>query len=251
MEELAWRYHPEFNISVLINNQPAGDAIEVIASPSSKKAIDNYGLLIRSVPGSAMTYVRQKPSGVNWVAAVDLTQPIKISFWLMVRQGTDIAFLDFFELGSQRFGRQILYTDNLSAAGVIDANLVGNVVSLTAAPNAGNTERGALSNELLSTAIVPGDYTMIRAGKIVAGAAVSFPVTVPIAATESNVSLDFRQQDKGAYVIRLEGAVPVQEHVMIDEKASGSELCGVIDIHKNAWQLAAQPREYRINFSST
>jgi hypothetical protein len=251
MEELAWRYHPEFNLSVLINGQPAGDSIEVVAAPSSEKIIDNYGLLIRSVPGGAMAYVRQKLSGVNWVAAVDLTQSIKISFWLMVRQGADIAFLDFFEQGAQRFGRQILYTDNLSAAGVIDANLVGDVVSLTAAASAGNTERGALSNELLSTAIVPGDYTMIRAGKIVAGAAVSFPVTATIAATESNVSLDFRQQDKGAYVIRLEGAVPVQEHVMIDEKASGSELCGVIDIHKNAWQLAAQPREYRINFSST
>lgn len=251
MEELAWRYHPEFNLFVLINGQPAGDVIEVIAAPSSEKVIDNYGLLIRPVPGGAMAYVRQKPSGANWVAAVDLMQPIKISFWLMVRQGTDIAALDFFELGSQRFGRQILYTDNLSASGAIDSNLVGNVVSLTAAPSAGNTERGALSTELLSAVIVAGDYTMIKAGKIVAGAAVSFPITDPISATQSNVSLDFRQQDKGAYVIRLEGAVPVQEHVMIDEKAVGSELCGIIDIHKTAWQLAAQPREYRINFSST
>ena len=196
MEELAWRYHPEFNLFVLINGQPAGDVIEVIAAPSSEKVIDNYGLLIRPVPGGAMAYVRQKPSGANWVAAVDLMQPIKISFWLMVRQGTDIAALDFFELGSQRFGRQILYTDNLSASGAIDSNLVGNVVSLTAAPSAGNTERGALSTELLSAVIVAGDYTMIKAGKIVAGAAVSFPITDPISATLSNVSLDFRQQDK-------------------------------------------------------
>ena len=251
MEELAFRYQAEFNISVQVNGSPAGDAIEILPSPGSQQLLNNYGLLVKPIPGGAMVFVRQKLSGVNWVPSVTLTQPVKFSFWFIVRQGADVAFLDFFKQGTQRFGRQILYTNNLSAAGVIDANLAGNVVSLTAGAAADNAERGALSNYIVSLQIAPGDYNMIRAGEIKAGAPVSFPISDPITAAQSSVSLDFRQLNKGAYVLRLEGAVPVQERVVFDQVAAGSEVNGVIDIHRDNWFMPAQPREYRINFLST
>lgn len=251
MEEFSWRYRAEFNITVLINGAAAGDAVTVVPSPLTEQSLKNYGLLVKSIPSGAMVFVKQIRSGVNWVPAVTLTQPVKFSFWLMVQQGSDVAFLDFFNQGTQRFGRQIVYADNLDAAGAIDANLAGNVVSLTAGPAADNTERGALSNYLVSVAVTPGDYNMIRAGEIKAGAAVSFPLSDPLAATESTAALDFRLLNKGAYLLRLEGAVPVEERVVIDEVAAGAEVNGVIDIHRDAWLLAAQPREYRINFLST
>lgn len=246
MDVYAWRYQPEFRIGVLINGASAGDAVKVMLSPAAAAVCRNYGVITRAVPGGLIAYMRQHRSGVTWVPAVELTQPITFTFWLIISHT-----VNFFNTGNRRFGRHIFYANNLSAAGVIDSNLAANRVRLTAVANAGNAERGALSTFLLSADIIPGDYNTFRAGKIVAGAPVSFTVNDPVAATQSNVGLDVSLLPKGAYVVRLEGGVPVQERVVFDQQANGSTTNGIIEIYKDAWHMAPQPREYRINFLST
>lgn len=246
MDVDAWRYQPEFRINVLINGTSAGDAVKVMLSPAAAAVCRNYGVITRAVPGGLVAYMRQHPNGITWVPAADLTQPVTFTFWLVISHA-----VDFFDAGTQRFGRHIIYANNLSAAGAIDSNLAGNTVQLTAAAAAGNAERGALSTFLLSAAVTPGDYTTFRAGRIAAGAPVSFTVNNPVAPAQSSVGLDVSLLPKGAYVIRLEGGAPVQERVVFDQLASGSEVNGIIEIYKDAWHMAPQPREYSINFLST
>ncbi len=246
MEKIVWRYQPEFRISIKINGTDAADAVKVVPAPSFPTPFKNYGVLTRNVPGGAVAYVRQFKQGAGWVPEVNLTAANTFTFWLYLQRK-----VDFFNNGSQRFGRQILYANNLSAAGAIDSNLAANVVQLTTAAAAGDTERGALSTFLLSSAVNPGDFTAFKAGKIAAGAPVSFSVNTPVAPTQTSVGLDVSAMPKGAYIVRLEGGAPVQERVIFDQVASGSAVNGIIEIYKDAWQLGPQPREYSINFLST
>lgn len=250
MEEFAWRYHPEFRISLLVDGQRVGNALKLIPSPASIHTMQNYGLLVKTIPGGAMGYVKQYHNGTNWVPAVAIAQPCTFSFWLQVMQGSGFQFPDFFNQQNQHFGSPIFYANNLSATGVIDSNISGNVVQLTSAPVVSDTEKAGLSNYLLSTSVTPGDFTLIRAGKIMAGAPVNFSISDPIASSQSRVTLDLRLLSKGIYVVRLEGTSPVEERVVFDEKAALAGVNGIIELYKDAWQIPAQPREYRIDFPS-
>lgn len=250
MEKLVWRYTPEFRIRVRINNTDPGEAVSLALSPLSAATAASFGLLVRATPGGLTAFCRQHFNGVSWVPATALTQPVQFSFWLMIDKAR-AALPDFFEQGTQQLGRRIFYASNLSAAGVIDANLAGNVVALTAAANAGSTENGALSGYLLSHKIVPGAFNQIRAGKIAAGAPVSFTITETVTPLQDRTGLDLRPHPRGAYVVRLEGGTPLQEKVVFDQSAATANVCGVIDIFKQAWHLAPQPREYSINFQRT
>ena len=251
MEKIVWRYTPEFRISIRVNGNDPGETFRLRPSPASAETIRNYGLLTRAVPGGLVAYMKQHHNGIAWVPAAPITQPILFSFWLMLANGKPFPSIDFFEQGTQQLGRKIFYANNLSAAGAIDANLAANTVVLTAAAAAGNAERGALSGFLLSKRVTPGAFTQIRAGKIAAGGPVSFTLNNPIAATQETVGLDLRLLPKGAYVVRLEGGAPVEERVVFDQQAVGGEVSGMIDLYKNAWHMAPQPREYTINFLST
>lgn len=251
METYAWRYHPEFMIRILVNGQDAGEAVKLLPAPASAGIMQNYGLLTRPVPGGLVGYVRQHRDGVNWVPAVDITEARGFAFWLIVQQGAEFPLPDFFDQGSQAFGRQIFYANNLSATGAIDSNLSGNVVVLTSAPVVGDTERGALSSYILSASVAPGDFTQFRAGRILAGAPQGFSITQPVAPTQSKVGLDLSLLPKGAYVIRLEGGSPVEERVFFDQQATGAAVNGIVEIYKDAWQAPPQPREYSIDFPST
>ncbi|MBO9150665.1 hypothetical protein ACFOTA_00475 [Chitinophaga sp. GCM10012297] len=251
MEKIVWRYIPEFRISIRINGADPGETFRLRPSPASAETVRNYGLLTRTVPGGLVAYMKQHHNGVTWVPAAPITQPILFSFWLTVNSGQPFPSIDFFETGAQQLGRKIFYANNLSAAGAIDANLAANTVVLTAAAAAGNAEQGALSGLLLSKRVTPGAFTQIRAGKIAAGAPVSFTLNDPIAATQESVGLDLRLLPGGAYVVRLEGGAPVEERVVFDQRAAGGEVSGMIDIYKNVWHMAPQPREYSINFLST
>ncbi len=251
MEKIVWRYIPEFRVSIRVNGADAGDAVRLRPSPASADSIRNYGLLTRATPGGLTAYMKQHHNGVSWVPAVPITQPVLFSFWLTLANGAPFPSIDFFEQGAQQLGRKIFYANNLSAAGAIDANLAGNTVALTAAADAGNAENGALSGLLLSKQVAPGEYTQIRAGKIAPGAPVSFTLNTPVAATQESVGLDLRRLPGGAYVVRLEGGTPLEERVVFDQRAAGGAVSGMIDIYKNAWHMAPQPREYSINFLST
>lgn len=250
MEKLVWRYIPEFRIRIRINNADPGDGVRLILSPLSEAAAANFGLLIRSSPGGLTAFCKQHHNGVTWVPATALTQPVQFTFWLIIDKAR-AALPDFFEQGTQQLGRRIFYASNLTAAGVIDANLAGNLVTLTATANAGNAENGALSGYLLSRKVTPGAFNQIRAGKIAAGAPVSFTLSEAVAPLQERVGLDLRPHPRGAYVVRLEGGAPLEEKVVFDQNAATADVCGVIDIFKQAWHLAPQPREYSINFQRT
>jgi hypothetical protein len=251
MQESAWRYRAEFMIRILINGQNADETVRLAPSPSTSVMMSNYGLLTRAVPGGLLAYVRQSFDGVDWTPVVEFEESAAFSFWLLVRRGADFQVLDFFDDGSQVFGRQIFYANNLSATGAIDSNLAGQIVTLTAGNQVGNTERGALSTYLLSAEIAPGDFTLLEAGKVAAGLPVSFSISQPIQPNQSTVALDLRLLPKGMYVVRLQGPSPVEERVVFDEEAARADLNGIIEIYKDAWQTVPQPREYRIDFSST
>lgn len=246
MNVIAWRYHPEFRIRIQINGTDAGDDVIVKQSPSGADAFRNYGILTRPAPGGLVAFVRQHHNGVNWVPATPIALPVVFIFRLLLRNKPD-----FFDDGAQRFGSMIFYANNLNAAGAIDSNLAGNVVRLTAAAAVGNAERGALSTNVLSTSFDAGDYTALQAGKITAGAAVSYSINDPIAADQTSAGFDLSLSPKGAYVVRLQGGSPVQERVVFDQQAIGSDAAGIIEIYKDAWHIDPQPREYSINFLSS
>lgn len=246
MNVIAWRYHAEFRIRMQINGTDAGDDVIVKQSLSTAETFRNYGVLTRPVPGGLVAFVRQHHNGVSWVPATPIALPIVFAFRLMFRDKPD-----FFDSGVQTFGSMIFYANNLNAAGAIDSNLAGNVVRLTAAAAVGNAERGALSTNVLSANFDAGDYTALRAGKITAGAAVSFSINNPIAADQTSAGFDLSLSPKGAYVVRLEGGSPVQERVVFDQPAIGAGAAGIIEIYKDAWHMDPQPREYSINFLSS
>lgn len=250
MEEFAWRYHPEFKINLLIDGQGVGNILKLVPSPTSVDMMRNYGLLIKSIPGGAMGFVKQYLQETSWLPAVDIAQPCMFSFWLQRGQDTGFQLPDFFNEQNQCFGSPIFYANNLSATGIIDGNIGGNVVRLTSASIVSVTEKAGLSNYLLSTSVTPGAFTEVRAGKIVAGAPVNFSFSDAIVSTQSRIALDFRSRPKGAYVIRLEGTSPVEERVVFDEKAGLAGVNGIIELYKDAWQIPTQPREYRIDFPS-
>lgn len=246
MEVHAWRYHPEFRINVLVNGESAGDTVTIIPSPAASAVFRNYGVLTRAVPGGLVAYVKQHRAGVVWQPAVALTQATAFPFWLSIQQQ-----VDFFASGTRRFGRQILYANNLNASGAIDSSVVGNTVRLSAAADAGDAERGALSTFILSTNVNAGAFTALRAGKIAAGAPVGFSINEPITAQQTVTGIDISLHPKGSYIVRLEGGAPVQERVIFDQQAAGSNTNGIIEIYKDAWLMAPQPREYSINLLST
>lgn len=250
METLAWRYHPEFTIQLLINGQDAGDTIRLIPAPSDATTFQRYGLLIRNISGQLTLFVKQRHNGTSWIPVASLSQPVVLPFWLQVNH-TAAAIPDFFRQGKQQFGRKILYANNVSGTGAIDANVNGNTVTLSAAAAAGNTENGALSPFLLSAAITPGTFNFIRAGRIQPGAAVSFSINQPLESTQTRAALDFRQQVAGAYVIKLDGGSPVEERVVINDQAALTGVNGIIEIHRDTWHLPSQPRIYQLNFLST
>jgi hypothetical protein len=251
VEEIAWQFHPEFVVRVLIDGQEAGEAVTVAPSPVNEAERRNQGLLTRPVAGGVLGCVRRRPHGNDWVPAVELDEPRVFTFWLMVRQGSGAPPLEFFESGSSVFGRQILYANNLTAGGAIDDNLTGGVVNLAAGPQAGDAERGALGADLLSVGVDPGEFTQIRAGEIRAGGAVVFAVSMPISPEDASAALDFRPLRKGSYLVRLEGVGAIEERVVIDERTAAAQVNGVIDIFRDTWHTPAEPREYRIDFAST
>ncbi|GAA0560460.1 hypothetical protein [Chitinophaga japonensis] len=250
METLAWRYHPEFTIQLLINGQDAGDRLRLVPAPPDTGTFARYGLLTKSMGSQTSAFVKQKPDGGNWAPLVSLSQPVVFAFWLAVNKNA-AALPDFFREGKQQFGRKILYANNVSGSGAIDSNLSGNAVSLTAATEAGNAERGAVSPFLLSAGITPGTFTFIRAGRIQAGAAVSYTINQALESTQTRAALDFRQQPAGAYLVKLDGASPVEEPVVVNEQAVLAGIDGIIEIHRDTWHLPLQPRIYNLNFLST
>jgi hypothetical protein len=250
MEPIAWRYHPEFVIRILIDGEGAGDTVEVQPSATTAGALHGYGMLTRPLRGGLLCCVRQRHTGTGWVAAVAIERPVVFSFWLKLRQGEGRLLPAFFVDGTQRFGRKIFYANNLSAAGAIDVGGAGGSVRLTQAARAGAAERGALSGALLSTSFTAGEFTQLRAGAVRAGAAVSFTIAQPIVAEDVRAGLDFSLRPKGAYVVRLQGSPSVQERVVVDQAAVRAEVGGVIDIFRDDWHLPAQPRVYRADFAS-
>ncbi len=248
MEEFAWRYHPEFRINLLIGGQPAGDALRLVPAPTNLTTMHNYGLLVKSIPGGVMGYVKQYHDGTDWVPAIGIAQPCLFSFWLQVMPGSGFQFPDFFNQQHQRFGSSIFYANNLSSTGVIDSNLNGNVVELTSTPLVSDTEQAGLSNYILSTSVAPGDFSLLTAGKVVASAPINFSISIPITPTQTAVALDLRLSPKGTYVVRLEGDDPIEERVVFDEKAALAGISGIIELYRDAWQVPAQPREYRVDF---
>lgn len=246
MNVIAWRYHPEFRIRIQINGTDGGDDVILQPSPSGAEVFRNYGILTRPAPGGLVAFVRQHHNGVNWVPASPITIPVVFAFRFFIRSSPD-----FFDQGTQTFGSMIFYANNLNAAGAIDSNLAGNTVRLTAAAAAGDPERGALSTNVLSASFDPGDFTALRAGRITPGAAVAFSINHPIAAGHTTAGLDVSLLPKGAYVVRLEGGSPVEERVIFDQQAIATNTGGIIEIYKDAWQIAPQPREYSIDFLSS
>jgi len=250
METLAWRYHPEFTVQLLINGQDAGDSIRLIPATSDAGIFERYGLLAKNISGQVTVFVKQRHDGIAWIPVASLSQALVLPFWLEVNHAA-ARIPDFFRQGKQRFGKKILYANNVSGTGVIDANVNANTVTLSAAAAAGNTENGALSPFLLSAAITPGTFNFIRAGRIQSGAAVSFSINQALASTQTTASLDFRQQAAGAYVVKLDGGSPVEERVVINDQAALSGVNGIIEIHRDTWHLPPQPRIYQLNFLST
>lgn len=243
MERLSWRYHPEFQIRILIDGVSAGSAVMVRAvdSPSFR----NYGLLARANDGGMVCFVKQTESGGVWQPAVPLNTPTLFAFWVNFE-----GVLPFFSQPRPFFGPAIFYANNLSLAGAIDANLVGNSVSLTAGADAGATEIGAAMTSVFSAEVPAGDYTQISAGKIRLGAPVSFSINQAIAAEQTRVGLDLSLLDRGAYVVHLDGAVPHEERGVSDQRLVLSQARGVIEIYRDAWLSPVQPREYTVNFLS-
>ncbi len=248
MDVIGFKYQPEFIIRVRIDGQDAGDQVQLMPSPSASESFNNSGLIMKATPGIITGYVRQNYNGTNWVPAVDLTEPRVFSFWAIIRLGTNFKPIHFFGSGNQVFGKRVFYVNNLSGSGAIDSHPTGNVVSLTPA---GQDERGSLCPYLLSVKINPGAYSLLKAGKIEAGSPVSYSISKTIDSKQTSVELDVRSLPKGAYAVKLQGSIPVEEHVIFDQKALLSDVNGIIDIYKDAWQLSSQPREYRIDFSTT
>src|ERR1044072_3068895 len=152
METLAWRYHPEFTVQLLINGQDADDSIRLSPAPSDAGIFDRYGLLAKNISGQVTVFVKQRHDGIAWIPVASLSQALVLAFWLEAYHAA--AWIpDFYRQGKQRFGKKILYANNVSGTGVIDANVNANTVTLSAPAAAGNTENGALSPFLLTAAI--------------------------------------------------------------------------------------------------
>ena len=250
MESWRWRYHPEFRIQLLVDGQPENSAFSLVADTFGNNAFNNYGLVAKPYDGGIVCHQLQKPDGVNWIPAVDLTSPVRFIFWLLPKAGTDISELTFFSSAATTFGRPALYVNNLDTNGNIDANIAGSVVSLTTGISAGNTERASISTPVVGAEITPADFTEIRAGQIDAGSPVSFTESRPILNTDTHASIDFSILPQGAWFVELVGGSPVSEPVVIDQRFAGCKAIGYIVVYREEWLTPVQPREYQLNFST-
>lgn len=248
METIAWRYHPEFRVQVLIDDQPVSSGIRLIPDLSTP-AFRNYGLLTRFDESGIICFQRQRRTGGTFVPAVDLVSPERFRFLLEIQLEMLSAPLDFFSASSVRFGRTVLYTNNLDAAGGVDTTLAGNVVSLTNALAAGDSERASVSLPILSTEVNAAEFTQIAAGLIEPGNAVVLDQVNTLSTTDTTAKLDLLDAPAGAYRVELDGPAPHEETVFVQDRA-GATVQGFIDIYRDSWLSPTEPREYRLNFAS-
>ncbi len=250
MESVRWRYHPEFRINVTLDGQLPDAGVQLFPTEFSRMCMKNYGVIARTVGGTIICSVKQYHNGVTWIPTVPLSSPCVFGFVLTLSSDGTVPALDFYAQGNSTFGRRILYLNNLSSTGVIDSNLIGSNVRLTPSADVALTDAGSVCGGIPAVLFTPGTFTQFRAGKIRAGAPISFGINQPVNATDQRASLNMTLQPKGSYVLRLEGGTPVQERVIIDPIISGKEVSGVIEIFRDTWHTPAQPRNYNINFTT-
>ena len=250
MENIRWRYQPEFRIQVTVNGTLAGPGLRIMPSPASKALMDKYGVIFRSTNGSLVCHVKQHHNGVAWNPAISLAEPIVFSFLIQFTQELPVDDFLFFSQGTSTFGRRIFYANNLSATGVIDNNLAANNVRLTPGNDVAVTDTGSLSSGIISRQFSAGTFTQLRVGKIRSGASINFSINQPIAPTQTQSGIDLTIHPKGSYVIRLEGGSPLQERVFIDDASTSGNTSGVIEIFRTTWHVPLQPRNYSVNFTT-
>lgn len=117
METFAWRYHPEFVISILTDGQTAR-SVEVLPSTATLKTLNDRGFIARTNGGVLTCFGRRLLNGADWVPAYEITHPLSFSFWLRSLPGNTV-----------------FYADNLSSTGEIDAGLVNNRLNLIHDPD--------------------------------------------------------------------------------------------------------------------
>ncbi|HLF64386.1 MAG TPA: hypothetical protein VI603_11565 [Saprospiraceae bacterium] len=250
MESIRWRYQPEFRINVTIEGLPVISGLQLIPTFQSCVYMQNYSAITQSRGGTLLFSVKQNHNGVTWIPAIPLTTPFPFAFGLRLNGENPISPLDFFSQGNSTFGRRILYVNNLSPAGAIDSNLIGNNVRLTAAADVSLTDSGSLSAGIPSAEFTPGTFTQFRAGKVRAGSAVTFTTNQTIANTDRRASFDMTLRERGSYVLRLEGGAPIQEFVVVDTSSAQSAIIGIVEIFRDAWLAPLLPRNYTINFTA-
>lgn len=250
MENIRWRYHPEFRIQVTVDGTPAGTGMQIIPSPASKVMMDKYGVIFRATNGSLVCHVKQHHNGVTWSPAIVLTEPIVFSFLIQFTQEMPVDDFLFFSQGTSTFGRRVFYANNLSGTGVIDSNLAANNVLLTPGNDVALTDTGSITSGIISRQFSAGTFTQLRVGKIKSGASINFSINQPIAPTQTQAGIDLTLYPKGSYVLRLEGGSPLQEKVFIDEASTSGNTSGVIEIFRTTWHVPLQPRNYSINFTT-
>jgi hypothetical protein len=250
MESIRWRYQPEFRINVTIEGQPVRDGLTILPSFQSLGYMQDYGAIAQMRNGVLLFSIKQRHNGVTWVPAIPITTPFPFGFALQFTAESGVSSLDFYGQGTTTFGRRILYLNNLSPAGVIDANIVGNTVRLTPAADVALSDFGSISSGIPSLDFTPGSFTQFRAGKIIAGAVVTFTTNQTIAPTDHHASVDMSSAQTGSYLLRLEGGSPIQERVVIDKRLAGRKVHGYVEIFRDVWQAPLLPRNYTLNFTA-
>lgn len=243
MERVTWRYRPEFILSARVNGEPARD-MEWL--PAAKTPAP--GMIIRSSGATLTCFGRRHWNGTDWDAAYPIGQPLALRFWIRVLPGGAFPIPSLFSDPESRFGKPVFYADNLSPSGEIDALVSDHKLKLIPDPSLIDESKAALSTYTPAAKIVAGDYTAIKAGKILPGAAVAYPYSEPIDPTQTVVALDLRFSPEAVFQVVLEGASPLQERVIPDESALAAGVDGVVTIYKDAWRAPGQPIEYSINF---
>jgi hypothetical protein len=249
METLRSRYVPEFRIAVTIGGQPPLSGVQIAPATYTAQNMRNYGVVSTRSNGAVLCSVRQLRNGGTWSAAADLTEANVFAFALRFTDSQQLSSLDFYGQGTGLFGRRILYVNNLSLAGVIDSNLSGNTVRLTSGTDVALTDAASVSAGIPGVQFVAGDYTQFQAGRLRAGTAITFPINQPIPSPAQRAALDLSSEPRGSYVLRLQGAAPQQERVVLDPAIAGDSINGVIEIFRDTWNAPAQPRNYTLNFT--
>lgn len=249
MEMFAWRYRPEFVLSVRVNGAVASD-FEIIPSVATRKTLEDYGFIVRTNEGILTCFGRRLLSGASWGPVYAITRALSFSFWLRALPEAGFRISELLGSSRLRFGKTVFYANNLSASGEIDAGIVGKRFELIPSAAAINEKTGALSTYTPSANFNPGEYTGIRAGKINAGSAVNFSIVADISPAQSSVGLDLRYAPGEAHLVVLNGSPNAQETVIPDEPALSAGVQGVVTIYKDAWNPSSTPIEYRINFTT-